>query len=901
MSSARAYLRRRRLPLLVVMVTSAALAYSLVASAAAPFPIPVPDVLVKVTTKSGTVTKTHLVPIGGAPIPIDVDGPALLGTLEPDIDVSVGLVAIDELPGKPIVPNVVVTRNALAVATSRPAPPLEFDAQIILRDLLDALRPFVTVNYGFVTPPGARMPQRISAKLVGPITSGFVDPLQAKIDTPGYSGPLELRIAAKTHDLDAKFSLDFDAMPEAIFVSEDPREDGLDVLYEHNAPVADVHLDAKASLRNRNTNELLDVGAQIERLPQRILLKNTNTADTTDISYESSSVLSNPDLTATYRDLDGDGSVVTDAKLDVAGLPPKMAGTIKTVPNDEGGSDIDSVDFHVVEGQQIDAVDFEVRNFDGPAGAVPAPVLNPEQYIAIASRFIGGETRSRAAGRLLGIRSAKFERQGDRNDIVDARTDLGDGVRPLRALIDVDDRPDPSVPDADDKRLAIDTTLSPLPEQIHAVYDPSTSATDPLRLLYESSRSMDVDADATIASGNADGCGQPDVLCAQARVDDVPTRLEALLPGVGATDFSLSHNAQALTSRPDVTATVDTTSAAGKRAWANVRIDRVPPELSGRLDQADGELRAAEFHACEWNFAADPPACTSPQEAIGRVRFTVRDQPERGTLPPRADVDGTYVSLIKRDARFEATGRVDEVRHVEFRQRDVDPSTLGALVDVGSAEPFDTVVDTIEGAKKTQARINVDALPDRFTACFRETLEEETDELPEDTLLSPCETNELEADEDEPEVTPLTAIYTASEDTNVTADVKLTKPDPDDGNRAATTKVHTAILPLPDELRADVIPPLTPDRKMRLRYKASDEIPKVNFAFESRRDSDICEDPRPGRKALCVEGNLLNLPERLDAVYNPDESEGDIDFSSTPPDGRQRAIAGPVRAQQGHA
>ena len=213
----------------------------------------------------------------------------------------------------------------------------------------------MTVHYGFDTPPGARMPQMLSAKLVGPITSGFVDPLQAKIDTPGYSGPLKLKIAALTHDLDAKFSLDFDALPEAIFISEDPREDGLDVLYEHSAPVADVHLDAKASLRNRTHNELLDVGAQIERLPQRILLKNTNTADTTDISYESSSALSNPDLTATYRDLDGDGSVVTDAKLDVAGLPPKMAGTIKTVPNDEGGSDIDSVDFHVVEGQQIDS------------------------------------------------------------------------------------------------------------------------------------------------------------------------------------------------------------------------------------------------------------------------------------------------------------------------------------------------------------------------------------------------------------------------------------------------------------------------------------------------------------------------------------------------------------------
>ena len=99
-----------------------------------------PDAIVVVTTKSGSVTKTHLVPIGGAPIPIDVDGPTLLGVLEPDIDVSVGLVAIDELPGKPIVPNVVVTRNPLAVTLNRPAPPIDFDARVILRDAADALQ-----------------------------------------------------------------------------------------------------------------------------------------------------------------------------------------------------------------------------------------------------------------------------------------------------------------------------------------------------------------------------------------------------------------------------------------------------------------------------------------------------------------------------------------------------------------------------------------------------------------------------------------------------------------------------------------------------------------------------------------------------------------------------------------
>src|ERR1044072_2326297 len=601
MSSVQAFVKRRWLPVASFAALLAAGAiYALTAGAATP--IPVPDAIVVVPTKSGSVTKTHLVPIGGAPIPIDVDGPTLLGVLEPDIDVSVGLVAIDQLPGKPIVPHVVVTRDPLAITTNRPAPPLDFDARVILRDAADALRPFVTVHYGFETPTGARMPQTVSAKLVGPITSGFVDPLQAKVDSPGYSGPLKLKISALTHDLDAKFALDFDALPEAIFISEDPREDGLDVLYQHSAPVADVHLDATASLHNLATNEVLDVDGETEPLPQRILLSNRNTADTTDVSYESSSTISNPDVSARYRDLDSGGGVVSDAKLDIAGLPPKMAGTIRSVPNDEGGSDIDSVDFHVVEGQQIDSADFEVRNFDGDAGPVPAPVLNPEQYIAFGSRFVGGETRSRVAGRLIGIRSASFERQGDRNDVVDARTNLGDGVRPLRAVVDIDARDDPEVADEDDQRSAIDTTLAPLPEQIHAIYKPSAGAGDPLRLFFETSRSMDVDATAIIETGPDDGCGQAQVTCATARIDDVPTQLQALLPGAGGTDFVLRHHGVAVTQRPDVSATIDVTNAQSERTYADLPIDRVPAEIDGRLDTRDAVLRSAEFHGCDFDF-----------------------------------------------------------------------------------------------------------------------------------------------------------------------------------------------------------------------------------------------------------------------------------------------------------
>jgi len=906
---------RARLLLVPVLVTAV---FAVVLTAGAATVIPVPDALVVVKTKSGTFERTSLVPIGGAPIPIDVDGPSITGLLEPDIDVSVGLVAIDELPDKPIVPNVVIRRNALALTLGRKAPPLEIDAKVVLRDANDGLKPLVEVHYGYSTPAGSRIPPVVSAKLVGPVQGGFVDPLVAKIDSPGYSGPLDLHVSALTDDLDAKFELGFDALPEAIFVSEDPREDGLDALYTHSAPVADVHLDAKASLRNRATNELMDIGANVERLPQRIALATTSTADSTLLTYDSSSVLSKPDLEATFRDTDGAGTVKTDAQVAVAGLPLRMRGQFDTVLQ-EGKRTIDKVDFAVLDGEEIESVDFVARDYIGPAGNVPAPQLGPDQFVAVSTRpQPDGSARFRAAGRLLGVRSAIVERQGPANDILDARTDVGNGVKPLRAVLDLDDRAPGAGDDA--KRMKVDATVTPLPRTIHTVFDPSSSADDPIKLLYESSSTVDVDVDAIIAQGPADGCGQAQVTCAKARVDKIPGRLEAKLPAEGGTDFRLSHDGGS-SQRPDVRATVDTTDAEAVRTWADVRILRVPNEVTGRLDTKLGVLKAAEFHGCTWDFTAGPPACTDTQGALGRVSFTVRDQPDRGTLPPRPDTARQFVTLLKRDARFEAAGSVDEVRHVAFRQRDADADgeadgTLGALVDAGTSAPFDVEIDdlsdvpdpddttepiTILGKGSTKMSIGVAALPQRFSACVRESAEvapPAPGSLPADDLLAPCDRDDvLGRSSGELDVTPLSILYTASSPTKVDARIEAEAPDKDD--KITATTFHrsadvfaTTVDAVPDELRADVIPPVTPDpaadpavagRKLEMHYDASERISRIDFEMQARRATSICEDPRPNRRATCLSAVVTDLPDDVSVSYDPDDSKGDIEFVTAPP------------------
>ena len=501
-------------------------------------------------------------------------------------------------------------------------------------------------------------------------------------------------------------------------------------------------------------------------------------------------------------------------------------------------------------------------------------------------------------------------------------------MRPLRALVDIDNRDDPEVADEDDQRIAIDTTLAPLPETIHAIYKPSAGAGDPLRLFFETSRSMDVDAQAVIATGPADGCGQAEVTCATARMDDVPTQLEALLPGEGGTDFVIRHNGVPVVQRPDVSAAIDVTNAAAERTYADVRIDRVPPKVDGRLDTRKEVLRAAEFHGCDFDFTPSVNACVSPAtaEALGRVRFTVRDRPERGTLPPREDTAKQFVSLISRDERFEATGRVDEVRNVAFHQRDDNndgeaDGTLGALVDAGTGGPFDAVIDdisdaldpddetepfTVLGKGSTKMRIGVDALPSTFSACVRENDDDKPAPVPAslspDPLLAPCDRDDvLGRSSGQLPVTPLSIQYNASAKTKVTARIESEAPDKDDEvvpktipptyNRSATV-FATTVDKVPSSLRTDVIAPVTPKpdevpaiagRKLEMDYKAAQRIDRIDFEMQARRAGSLCEDPRPNRRATCLTAALTDLPSDISMSYDPDDQKGDIVFKTAAP------------------
>ena len=282
---------------------------------------------------------------------------------------------------------------------------------MILRDAGNGFEQIAEIDYGFTTPGGAKMPQSVAAKLVGSIEGGFVDPLQAKLAVPGYGGPLDFHVSVLTDELDAKFALGFDSMPESVFFSQQSRTDGLDASYSHTASVADVHLDAQATLIDRLTDDKQEIGANIERLPQLITLSTTKTktgpyAGSTAVAYDSSSALSWPDVYARYRNTTADGQI-TDADLRIAGLPFHLRGWIDTTTT-ATGTDIDEVDFKVVDdvdanttgNSQIDALDFTARNYSACSGSF-LPDLGGEQWVAFASRRLSADRkRYRAAGRL---------------------------------------------------------------------------------------------------------------------------------------------------------------------------------------------------------------------------------------------------------------------------------------------------------------------------------------------------------------------------------------------------------------------------------------------------------------------------------------------------------------------
>ena len=303
----------------------------------------------------------------------------------------------------------------------------------------------------------------------------------------------------------------------------------------------------------------------------------------------------------------------------------------------------------------------------------------------------------RAAGRLVGVRHVAFKRVGDEKDGLDLFTDTGDGTRPLGVRFDLDDR-GPEAPD-DAKATFVDTQLRNLAARTQVRFEPA-GATSPSRIAYEASSTMRVDTEARLAEAEGSACGEGKVTCLTAAINALPPSLTLELPAKDGTDYRVDHTGS---TKPTLTATIDRTDVKETegqpdeldRTWAKIALAQLPQHMAGRLDQKEGVLKAAEFHACNYDFSV--PKCTDAQDAIGQVEFTVRDRPDRGDLPPRPETARQAVTLLKRctqrveplpcaEEQMEVHGLITDVRNVAFHQRDLDEDgkadgTLGVLVE----------------------------------------------------------------------------------------------------------------------------------------------------------------------------------------------------------------------------
>ena len=896
-------LRAPRRRVLVVAATAslvAAVVFQIVGANAA---VPLPSPLIKVRTTSGNIVKTTTILPLGAPAAINVDN-------QPgaDIAVAVGLIDLSKFP-RLLVPNVIITRPAGSHGRPMPAH-VKVEVEIDIRDLADGLKRLALVRYGYETPPGGTIPPRVKASM-DVILSG-IDPLKAEIDAGGYRGPLDIDLGLDTADLDGDFDLDFDPLPQKLDVIEDPQDDGLKLTVEQSGAETEVDLDAEANLQRKSKDSDLTINASLARLPKKIDVTTTSSKTQTFVDYLTvpEPGVAKPDVVASVlaKTLGDNPIEQTALDLNVAGLPEHITGTIGFAPSEDPAEEdtLSLVDLDVIGDGQIDAVDVDARGRDKDSRATlpELPKVGTDQFVAATTRPLPqDETKLHARAHLEGLERVKFSNDAAAGLNLNADIGGGDGV--LRAFADLDNRRADDTEEEQEKtfRLRADGSVTPLPSTITVVQTPG-SGDKPTTLTYDADRTIDVDAQLQLAAGEAEECGEPEVVCATASVDRIPGDLDLALPTDTVDDFSLTRVGAEPAGGTDVRASADVTGAperegdAPKRTVFDARIDDIPAVINGRVRLENKDLREAEFHACTFSF--EERACRDDEGGIGRLDFRLSDQPGREGLPPKPALADRFVSVARRFDRFEVEGSVADIRHVALHQRpaerDPQKKTVGVQVEAGADAPFDVAIDELTtvieeekplGDAHKRVNLHVDKLPKAISACIRPDREGEP-EKSGDALLAACETARLPGDREEREdleTTPLTVDFKADGRPNVAARIVSTEPDLDnlDANgvpRPKTQELKTDVTALPDSLHADVVAPREETgRPLTLEYTAAGDGATVDFDVRKRRDGARCGDPRPGREATCAAGTIRELSDSLFArVANTENKEnGDKD------------------------
>jgi hypothetical protein len=559
--------------------------------------------------------------------------------------------------------------------------------------------------------------------------------------------------------------------------------------------------------------------------------------------------------------------------------------------------------------QGIGAAEANVRNFYGDATKLPSFVPEQQQFLSFEN-VVGGQLgpETRITARVDRIREVAFAETAEG---FSATARAGDGELPLLLHVTNDDRTA-----TEGLTLDASATVAPLPDSLTAtlVKPGANQKTDPLKLVYDTSKSVDVTSKVDLklpGAGNA--CGEKGTVCGTLDVRHIPAHIETRVgtfqsetPDIGGTKLFPESRIEIDAvpreggTQPDFFADVivgiddggtPTNFADDMPLVAHAELLSFPESTRIRAKQgATGSIDRIEFHACDWDYDATTPACSEETEGdrIGSVSASLRNWFTRpADLPILVPATPIYATVAARGVdqgehiNFEANAKITDISELQVRNtgktfglrtRVGGGKDLSATVDAGNILVPDT--DLVEGRVDLVGQTIVSPLPDTWNFCFRQA--DQRLETLSDSFTDECEATNPFGDPRPLAVSPLSIAYTASSPFSVSAELAMHQRgnDPtvvDDHRYRATLDVQN----LPKDMTAHVqAPAKDKEGPIRAIYRGpSNGTPlTVDVRAESLDADLVCADPRTpllGKKALCAEGRIENLPTRALVVYDP--------------------------------
>ncbi|MGH9136742.1 MAG: hypothetical protein ACRD0G_06800, partial [Acidimicrobiales bacterium] len=332
--------------------------------------------------------------------------------------------------------------------------------------------------------------------------------------------------------------------------------------------------------------------------------------------------------------------------------------------------------------------------------------------------------------------------------------------------------------------------------------------------------------------------------------------------------------------------------------------------MTARVRQPEtGPPEAVDVMACRLDGDDSDPGCEPGTEgALGEIRVDVRNRLARpDSLTRFAPGTPLWATIAGAGDAYELTARVTDVDQVRFAQREGvmgvrtgagNGQDLVVLADLGGFDPNPFFPDAGGDLPLLDiaARAAVRSLPETFEFCLRQP-DAPVGETGSSFTVA-CEDSAPFGDDDDELGTPLSVAYRGDDafdltaeaevvvhDTEVDLDDLVAGPPPIDDVRY---RARLSATDVPAEITAHVL--AGPDDEpglIRAVVDTGDGAPQVDIddLLLARLDGDLeCDDPRvpaAGFDAVCISGDLDNLPRTVDFRLDRDAPEHNLEVVTT--------------------